>query len=161
MTEWGQVAVTEGAVTLAEACRPRDVWTNVARFVLKGLNAALMILLPLEMVTTSIGGCLIAVTFGLFALLLTVVWLPLLGSLLLSSWLWLRAWYVRPVLLIPGMVLSFVATLYVMLAPEPERGAKWAKLAIAQEWPLSWLIMRPPVGYYSTHKHDTLTAEGD
>jgi len=38
--------------------------------------------------------------------------------------------------------------MYVMLAPEPEKDAKIMKLAIAEEWPLSWYLVRPPVEYY-------------
>ncbi len=133
---------------LARANRPTDIVTITAEFLVKGLTTVLgVVLLPLEVLTTGLGGCLIALTFGVLYLLLSLIWLPVLGLLLGTSWLWLRAWYLRPVLLLPGVIIAVVADVFVMLAPEPERDAKHAKLCIAGEWPLSWYLLRPPPAY--------------
>ena len=77
----------------------------------------------------------------------TALWLPMYGFLVGTSWLWLNAWPLRPVLLLPGVAVAVIGETYVSLAPEPERDAKHAKLSIAQEWPLSWYLLRPPPAY--------------
>ena len=91
------------------------------------------------------GGCLIALTLGLFILVLSVIWLPFAAFLLGTSWLWLKAWYLRPVLLIPGVLVAVVAHAYVMLAPDSERDSKYTKLTLTDSWPLSWYLLHPPI----------------
>ena len=122
---------------------PGDILTKTAILLVKVGTGVLMILTPLEIVTTSLGGCLIALTFGVFALVLSLIWWPFFMFLLGTSWLWLHFWYLRPILLVPGVLVAIVADLYIMLAPEPERAAKIAKLSIAGEWPLSWYVIHP------------------
>lgn len=139
------IAETENRATLAKEHSPKGIFTKTATKNLQVIKIALVVLLPLEIVTTAIGGCLITITFGIFTFLLTLIWWPFLVLLIGTSWLWLHAWYLRPILLIPGVLIAFLADMYVMLAPEPENDAKIMKLAIAEEWPLSWYILRPPV----------------
>ena len=138
----------EGPSALARQHGPQDIFTRAAQISMKVGSAALLILIPVQFVTTAVGGCLIALTFGLFAILLSLIWLPFLGLLLGSSWLWLKVPLLRPILLVPGVLVALVADAYVMLAPEPEADAKWAKLTLAGEWPLSWLISFPPDEWY-------------
>jgi hypothetical protein len=147
MFAWRTISDIELRVELAKEYGLTAILTRIAWGLAKSLAVITMLLLPLEMVTTAVGGCLLALTFGLLTIPLTVIWLPLYGLLLGTSWLWLKAWYLRPILMLPGVLVSFVAGAFVMLAPEPERAAKWAKLAFAQEWPLSWLLLRPPDEY--------------
>ena len=134
----------EYSISLAKRHAPNDILTKTAILSVKVATTVLLILTPLEWVTTAIGGCLIAVTFGILIFILTLIWWPFLALLLSTSWLWLRAWYLRPILLVPGVLIAILAYIYVMLAPEPERDAKYAKLALADEWPLSWYLLRPP-----------------
>lgn len=142
------VADMEYRCTLAREFAPRDPFTILARLLMAGISLLLTpFVLVAEFLTTLIGGCLLGLTFGLLAVLLTIIWLPFLGLLVGTSWLWLRAWYLRPLLLLPGVLLAIIADTYVALAPEPERDAKHAKLSIASEWPLSWYLLRPPPAY--------------
>ena len=142
--------VTEGInqinyrISLAHTYAPKDIFTKVARVLVKAVIFPTMLLVPVEMVTTALGGCLAGCTFGLLEVVLSIVWWPFLAFLLGTSWLWLHAWYLRPILLLPGVIVALLATLYVMLTPEPEKDAKFLKLAIADEWPLSWYLLRPP-----------------
>jgi hypothetical protein len=142
--------VTEGInqtkyrISLAHTYAPKDILTKVARVLVKATTWPLILLTPIEIVTTAVGGCLIGCTFGLLSIVLSLIWWLFLAPLLGSSWLWLHAWYLRPILLLPGVIVALVADLYVMLAPEPEKDAKFLKLAIADEWPLSWYLLRPP-----------------
>jgi len=120
-----------------------DSLTKFTRTIVKGATASLVILTPIEIVTTSIGGILIAITFGLFALLLSAIWQPFLWLLLGTSWLWFHAPYLAPLLFLPGLIIAILANIYVMLMPEPDKNAKIAKLALADEWPMSWYVFKP------------------
>jgi hypothetical protein len=134
---------------IAHANSPKDIITKIAKLFVKGTTAILIILTPLQLLTTALGGCLIAITFGIFSFILSIIWWPFLMLLLGTSWLWLKAWYLRPILLFPGIIIAFVAHLFVMLMPEPERDAKYIKLSLSDEWPLSWYLMKPPKEYFS------------
>ncbi len=146
---WQAIENIEDRAALARHYGPQDIFTKVAKVSMEAGSTALLVLFPLQIVTTAIGGCVVGLTFGLFAFLLSLIWLLFLGLLLGSSWLWLKVPLLRPILLVPGVVLALIADAYVRLAPEPERVAKWAKLTLAQEWPLSWLIVFPPDEWYS------------
>ena len=145
-SEWQNIADMERREQVARAYAPTDIFTRVAMVTVKLLTAFLLVILPLQLVTTCLGGCLIALTLGLFLLVLNLIWLPIFALVMGTSWLWLKAWYLRPFLLLPGIAIAVVAHAYVMLAPESERDAKHAKLMLTDSWPLSWYLLRPPSG---------------
>ena len=149
MFDWRQIADIQHREALALAHAPKDILTKIAFHSVNITTSALSIFMPLQLITTGIGGCLIAITFGIFLFILTLIWWPFLLLLLGTSWLWLHAWYLRPILLIPGVLIATVADLYVMLTPEPERDAKYTKLSLADKWPLSWYLIKPPAEYYN------------
>lgn len=148
MDEIRLISDMEYRISLAKAHAPKDVLTKIAILSLKLITTIFIVLLPLQMVTTAIGGCLIAITFGILLFVLSVIWWPFMILLLGTSWLWLHAWYLRPILLVPGVLIATLADLYIMLTPDPERDSKHAKLSIAGEWPLSWYLIKPPAEYY-------------
>ena len=131
-------------IAVAKANGPSDIFTKLARMLVKFTTSLLVILTPISMITTAVGGCLIVVTIGFLALPILFVWSPFYILLAGTSWLWLRAWYLRPILIIPGVIIAFFADLYVMLMPDFERGSKLTKLAICEEWPISWYLSHPP-----------------
>ena len=131
-------------IGVARANGPSDIVTKLARMLVKYTTSLLVVLTPISMVTTAVGGCLIVFTIGILALPISFVWFPFYNLLAGTSWLWLKAWYLRPVLLLPGVIIAFIADLYVMLMPDFERGAKMTKLAICEEWPISWYLIKPP-----------------
>lgn len=138
-----QINLMRYRITLAHIYAPSDILTKIARLSVCGISVASIVLVPLEIVTTGIGGYLIGFTFGLGFFVLSVIWWPFLALLPGTSWLWLHAWYLRPLLLIPGVIFSALATLYIMLMPEPEKDSKFMKLSLAGEWPLSWYLVWP------------------
>ena len=148
MYDWQQINDMAYRINLAKTHAPKDILTKTATLLLKVVEWVWLIFTPVEIVTTALGGCLIAITFGVLSFVLTLIWWPFFLLLLGTSWLWLRASYLRPILLVPGVLVAALASLYVMLAPEPEKEAKFAKLSIAEEWPLSWYLMKPPAEYY-------------
>ena len=147
MYDWKMISDMQHRILLAHDYAPKEPLTYIALLLVKVTTSVQTILVPIEMVTTAVGGCLIILTFGLLIFVLTVIWWPFLVLLLGTSWLWLIAWYLRPVLLVPGVLIANLATLYVMLAPDPEKDSKYAKLSIAGEWPLSWYLLKPPTRY--------------
>jgi len=153
---WRAISDIAYRAELAHVHAPKDVLTKIAVVSVKVATTALTILLPLQIVTTGLGGCLIALTFGIAFFVLDLIWWPFLVLLLGTSWLWLHAWYLRPILLVPGVLISILGHLYVMLTPDPERDAKYAKLSITNEWPLSWYLMKPPPEYYEWAESEAL-----
>jgi hypothetical protein len=153
---WQTILDIENRAAIARLSGPQDIFTKSARAILRVGSALLIVLVPVEFVTTGAGGCLIALTFGLFALILTVIWLPMWGLLMGSSWLWLKVPPLRPILLVPGVLLALIVDAYVTLAPE-SHDAKWAKLTLAGEWPLTWLIVFPLPGFYQERSELELT----
>jgi hypothetical protein len=131
-------------IGVAKANAPADIFTKFAKMLVKFTTSLLVMLRPISRVTTAVCGCLVVVTIGFLALPISFVWLPFYYLLSGTSWLWLQAWYLRPILLLPGVIVALIADLYVMLMPEFERGAKITKLAICEEWPLSWYLIKPP-----------------
>ena len=76
-------------------------------------------------------------------MLLSVIWFPLLGVILGSSWLWLRAPILRPVLILPGVVVAVVSDIYVSLVPDMgEKYQKLLKLGICDSWPYSLIVFK-------------------
>ena len=127
-------------IALAHQHAPKDVLTRGNRAAIKAITR----LLPDQLVTTAFGGRLITATFGVFSLILTLMWLPLFVFLVGTSWLWLKVWVLRPLLMIPGVLIALFAYVFVSLMPEPESDVKHTKLAFAGEWPLSWYLIKPP-----------------
>jgi len=91
----------------------------------------------------------IIVTFGIYALMWTILWLPFLGMALGTSWLWGKAsilWPVWVLIEIPFLVLGYVV---VLLGPQDVGGGdKAAKIGILDAWPYSYFVMfdKKPIG---------------
>ncbi len=125
---------------------PQDILTRIGVVGSRVLVAVFgLILLPLMFVIMIIDGLLSIATFGLWRIVMTIalsiVWLPLLALLLSTSWLWTRAWPLRPLLLIPSMLVVLLAHQFILLTPEPETEASNAKFALSDSWPLTWDLM--------------------
>ena len=135
-----QFGETNYRISLAHQHAPKDVLTKGTGAAVKATTS----LLPVQLVTTAFGGRLIAATFGIISLILTLIWLPLFVFLVGTSWLWLKVWILRPLLMIPGVLIALFTYVFVSLMPEPESDVKRTKLTFAGEWPLSWYLMKPP-----------------
>jgi hypothetical protein len=95
--------------------------------------------LPLQIVTTFVGGCLVSCTFGLLLIPLSIIWLvfflwPLLGL----SWLWDKAPILRIPLAIVGIPLAALGSVYVALIPSMgEIQSRAVKLVLCDTWPFT------------------------
>jgi len=111
-----------------------------------GLNAILrIIILPINLILvppfTLVLGILVTVTFGILLMILSLVWLPLSGLILGSSWLWIKVPITRPFLFLPGIAVAVVSDVYVSLIPDMgEKYQKLLKLGFCDSWPYSFLV---------------------
>lgn len=131
-------------IAAARASGPSDIFTKFTKILVKFTTSFLVLLSPIYKITTAVGGCLVVVTIGVLALPILFLWLPFYYLLAGTSWLWIKAWYLRLVIVLPGILLAVIADFYVKLMPDFERGSKRKKLAICEEWPLSWYLTHPP-----------------
>lgn len=128
----------------AQRIGPRDPLTLGAYLINGGLR---LILFPINLVLvppcTFILGIGVMITFSALLLLLSAIWFPLLGIILGSSWLWLRAPISRPVLILPGVIVAVVSDVYVSLVPDMgEKYQKLLKLGICDSWPYSLIVFQ-------------------
>jgi hypothetical protein len=102
------------------------------------------VFLPVSLITANVGGCLVALTFGLLLLPLSLIWMvffmrPLLGL----SWLWERAPLLRVPLAIIGIPIAAIGYVYTLCVPSMgERDAHDVKLNLCRTWPFSLDYLR-------------------
>lgn len=148
MIDYEAIDDMEYRIRVAHSNMPSDFVTKLALILVKVITATFVIFLPIQLIMSGVGGCLAGLTFGLFMIVLNILWLPFNSILLGTSWLWLHAWYLRPVLLFPGVLIAAVADLCLMILPGPSDSSRHARLSIIEEWPLSWYLLRPPSEYH-------------
>ncbi|MFH1140519.1 MAG: hypothetical protein V1724_02360 [Chloroflexota bacterium] len=134
-------ALVNAQLEEARATGPRDFLTQGA-IVLNGVLGLLFLpTIVLVPVSTFILGLAVTATFGLLLFPLSVIWLPFLGVLLGTSWLWIKIPVLRPFLLLPGITIARVADVYISLIPDMgEKYQKVLKMAFCDNWPVSWLL---------------------
>jgi hypothetical protein len=103
--------------------------------------------LPLQFVTTAVGGCLVGCTFGLLLIPLSLVWMVFLALLLATSWVWDRlellrvpplVAIVRAAVAVVGIPLALIAEIYVSLMPSMgDLEGRFEKLVTCWVWPFS------------------------
>lgn len=100
-------------------------------------------LVLLQGISTLVLGCLVSITFGILLFIMNVIWWPLLGFMLVSSWLWYHVGFSRILLLVPGVFIAEFASAYAGLMPSMgEWDSRATKLAICESWPHSMSIFR-------------------
>ena len=146
-------------VDFARRNAPSDIFTQIARlivyyaasfviFVLKPVDYVGRLIFSIFFHIGTVVGFLLVVPL-LFFFLLSAAWIPFWGLLVGTSWLWLRQAWTRPILLLPGVALSLVLTVILMLIPDPEKHPRY--VTITREWPLTWNLWYPPLVYFEEH----------
>ena len=102
---------------------------------------------PVQLVTTLVGGCLVSLTLGLLLIPITAVWLVFMALLVATSWLWDKVSVLRlPALValvripiaVVGIPLAVIAEIYVTWMPSMgDLEGRFTKLAICWIWPFS------------------------
>ncbi len=133
-------------VAIARMYGPQDWFTRSALFANDVFSIICSVLIPVQIVTTAASGCLIALTGGIALLPLTLTWQAFSGLLLGTSILWIKVPVSRPLPILPGLLVAFPAHLFVQLVSNPDGPSDRAiKLTLCDAWPLTWLVLRPPV----------------
>ena len=100
------------------------------------------IVIPVQLVTTFVGGCVGGLTFGLALLPFNLIWMLLLGFLLGTSWLYCRLPPLRVPLALVGVPVALLSEVYISCMPSMgDLEARRTKLFLTWMWPysLDWL----------------------
>lgn len=136
-------AIASALVDQAQALGPRDPLTLAAHSLGTFLRLALFPTLLLIPPVTSVLSIMVILTFGGLLLLLSAIWLAFFGLLLGSSWMWLKVPILRPLLIIPGVLISVAVGIFVSLVPDMgEKFQKVIKMALCDSWPYSYLVFK-------------------
>ena len=103
------------------------------------LTTAAWIVLPVEIVTTTVLGILVSATFGLLLFPMSLIWIVLfLGPLLGLSWVWEKAPLLRIPVAVLGIPLALVANTYAALMPcMGDFNSRVCKMFLSESWPYS------------------------
>jgi len=131
---------------------PTDILTLFSMFVMKHCCSAIaMIVWPFELVLKGTlgfllkGGC-VFVWGMLILMILDLVWMSIWMLVMLSSSAWIKMRWMRPILVIPGLVLALAAYIFVSLAPDPQKNSEYHILI--KSWPMSWRVWSPKEEYF-------------
>ena len=128
-------------INIALTTGPRDPLTRAAyaaNTILRMLLFPIILLVP---IVTFVLGLLIQISFGILLLPLSIIWMAFFAMLWGTSWLWIRAWYLRPFLLVPGVFIAVLADVYVSFVPDMgEKYQKILKMGLCDSWPYSYLV---------------------
>ena len=103
--------------------------------------------LPVQLITTGVGGCLVGCTFGFLLIPLSILWLGCLSVLAGLSWLWLSAGRLGPivgnvmrfVIAVVGVPATVLSATYVALIPSMgDFESRNTKLMLCWVWPYTW-----------------------
>ncbi|MGD1119971.1 MAG: hypothetical protein ABR886_10880 [Dehalococcoidales bacterium] len=124
--------------------QPHRGLTGIALKINKILATILFFpIFPIQLITTFVLGILTTITFGIFAWLTTGIWLLFLGPLLGTSWLWTRLPFLRPILILPGVLWARASGICATIFPSMgDWSARKIKLDICDIWPLSWNLLK-------------------
>ena len=107
------------------------------------LNLLYIPFIPIQIVSTASLGCISSLTLGIPLILLSALWLPVVGGVVGSSWIWINVPATRPFLLVPGLMWAFLARAFAACTPEMgEWDARATKQAICESWPHSYHIVK-------------------
>mgnify|MGYP004226470077 FL=1 len=82
----------------------------------------------------------------LILMILDLFWITTWSLLMLSSSAWIKIRWLRPFLIIPGLVLALFSYIFVVLAPDPQKNNEYHILV--KSWPMSWRVWSPKEEYF-------------
>ena len=122
-----------------------DILDVAAYAIVKVWSWAVLVLRPIGWITSLIiwGVIFLPILRLLVLVILDLLWHPMLGILLGTSWLWFRVRLLRPLLILPGILTAMIASSYLtIVGVEREQYARFQKLSLAEDWPLTWFLMK-------------------
>jgi hypothetical protein len=120
--------------------RPAKIVNRALTIVFSVLTVPMV---PMGCLLGFVHGAFMIVTLGLYALVWTVVWLPLLAMALATSWLWSKASWMWPLWLLVALPFLLLGYLVASLGPQDVGGEdKISKVTLLWMWPYTWCAMR-------------------
>jgi len=124
--------------TEAKALGPHDPLTKAAYVIQKIVIIPTMPLLLISIPVKNVVGCCLG---AIILMPLSLIWLPFFGYALGTSWLWIKVPILRPILLLPSVLINTIGVTYVAFIPDfGEPFQKALKGALCDSWPYSWHI---------------------
>ena len=128
--------------TAQRAYMQNSMWGKAYFFLDSVLGFILMPLIILQLISTFVLGIVVQITFGLALLPMSIPWLPMMRLMLGGSRLWIAVPVLRPVLIVPLLLVSQIAGKYVAFMPSMgEWDSRMMKLAICHGCPASHIAM--------------------
>jgi len=131
---------------------PSDPLTLVSMFIMRTFcSAVATVTWPLELILKGVvsfllkGGC-VFVWGMLILMILDLCWMLIWMLLILSSWAWIKIPWLRPLLIIPGLIFALIAYVVIALAPDPQKNTEYHILVKC--WPMSWRVWNPKEEYF-------------
>jgi hypothetical protein len=73
----------------------------------------------------------------IYVFIMTVIWLPFFGYIMSTSWLYQKAFVLRPMLAIISIPILVVLDSFLTLMANPDKADKYNKALIVDSWPFS------------------------
>lgn len=131
---------------------PSDALTLFAMFIMRVCcSGVATVAWPFELVLKGTvgfllkGGC-VFVWGMLILMILDLFWIAIWTLLILSSWAWIKMQWMRPLLIIPGLIFALFSYIVVALAPDPQKNNEYHILVKC--WPMSWRVWNPKEEYF-------------
>ena len=119
------------------------------------LRISAFVVVPVQIVTTLVFGLVVTLTFGLFLLPISFIWVLLLIPMIALSWVCNKVPALRDVLGIIFIPWAVVAATFVALMPSMgELENRASKLMLCASWPFTWEFWR-----FLTRKLDLESAD--
>jgi len=130
-------------VARSRAVAPKSIFNTPVVILHTVFGLILSPLVLLQFITTSALCCITSLTFGLPLYIMDIIWWPLIGFMLASSWLWYHLPFLRIILLLPGVLIAEIASHYVGLMPSMgEWDSRATKIALCDSWPHSLNVFK-------------------
>jgi len=134
------VTLTTILVNESKSIGPKDYLTQITFYLNNIVTAIISILLIPIVPFSTIGiGLIVLLTFSLFLLVISFVWMIFFALLISSSWLWIKFWILRPLLFLPGLIITITGMIFCSLMPDMgEKYQKIEKMSLCNSWPYSY-----------------------
>ena len=96
-----------------------------------------MLLIPFMPITTFVIsiGLLIPILYPLYALIMSIIWLPFSCYIKITSWIYREVWVFRPILALITIPILIVLDIFIIIMPGANKHDKYEKASMIDSWP--------------------------
>ena len=137
------IALTRILIDESVSIGPKDYLSRITYYFNNIATSILtIVLIPIIPFSTFGLGLIVMLTFSLFLLVISFIWMIFLILLISSSWLWIKFWILRPLLILPGLIIAITGSIYCSLMPDMgEKYQKILKMSLCESWPYSYTLL--------------------